>query len=171
MGDNMGGIASMLANDDFKCLLGDPHNSQCRQPDVILVQSAFHDMNNDFTRTEEAMSQVFQQLRDAKKRGSAVYWMASTDYHNNLDGGLRELNAVASRLSREHHPTIQFIDRAQSASRFYNAFHDNDIVKSLNLFGHSHHHIGAIEFREHYDLKKFVLSSYLTQDLLSHICG
>lgn len=155
--------------DEYKCLLGDPH-SQCRQPDVILVQSAFHDMENDFNRVKEAMSQVIQQLRDAKKRGSAVYWMATTDYHDNLGGGLRELNALAARLCREHHPTIQFIDRVQSASRFYNVFHDNDILKGLNLFGYSHHHIGAIEFRGHYDLKKLVLSSYLTQDVLSHLC-
>ena len=156
--------------DEYKCLLGDP-SSQCRQPDIILVQSGFHDViNNDFKGTEEAISQVMQQLRDAKKRGSAVYWMATTDYHH-LDGGLRELNAVAARMCMEHHPTILYIDRPQSASRFNNEFHDKELMKSLNLFGNPHHHIGAIEFRDHYELKNLILSSYLTQDVLSHICS
>ena len=69
----------------------------------------------------------------AKKRGSAVYWMGTTDYHK-LER-LHELNAVAARLSREHHPTIEYIDRPQSAMRFYNEFHDNEFIKSLNVFG------------------------------------
>jgi hypothetical protein len=163
----------MLADesaDEFKCLLGDPHYTQCQQPDIILVQSGFHDVGHDLKKTREGISEVIQQLRETRKRGSAVYWMATTDYHNlNV---LKDLNAYAKEMCEDQDsPTIQYIDRAEAATRFYNELYDNEYIKKLNFFGRSHPHIGAIEYREDYDAKKFVLSSYLTQFALSHLCS
>ena len=159
------GVPGMLmANviDEYRCLLGDPATA-CRKPDIVIIKSGHHDIKH-YNETVEALPKLMSLLCQAKRRGTKVYWLSTTDLVDTPV--LEDLNSAAKRYCTEYN--IPYIDTNTPAHHFKHIFQGQPLTTLL--FKESTAHIGPIRFD---DLKRkdmLLLSSYMTQYILRHIC-
>ena len=163
--DNHDGVPGMLmANviDEYRCLLGDP-NTACRKPDIVIIKSGHHDIKH-YTEAVEALSKLMLLLSHAKRRGTKVYWLSTTDLVDTPV--LEDLNSAARRYCTEY--GIPYIDTNAPARHFKHIFQGRPITTIL--YKESTAHIGPIKFYNIDQKDMLLLSNYMTQNVLRHIC-
>ena len=164
LADNAHGIPGMLigsALNEYLCLLGDPATA-CPKPDIVLIKSGHHDTGH-ISQSIHAMSKLFNILNHTKNRGSKIYWLETTDYSSH-NRGLTDLNTAAKRYCIDY--GIHYIPTDNIAKIYNNTLYNETLTK--DVFKSSTAHIGAIRYK---GKESLVLTSYMTQNLLQHICA
>ena len=165
MVDNFDGVPGMLTDeviDEYRCLLGDPATA-CRKPDIVIINSGHHDIKH-YTETVEALPKLMMLLSQAKRRGAKVYWLSTTDLVDTQV--LEDLNSAARRYCTEY--GIPYIDTNAPARHFKHIFQGRPITTLL--YKESTAHIGPIKFYNIDQKDMLLLSNYMTQNVLRHIC-
>ena len=103
------GVPAMLDDDNIEsllCLLGIPAtpDPKCPTPAIIYYQSGHHDAVH-VTETIQSLPRLFDYLKEAQSKGSAVYWRTS------IDAGIRanethQIDTVAEELCHTHNFTF-----------------------------------------------------------------
>ena len=164
LADNAHGIPGMLigsALNEYLCLLGDPATA-CPKPDIVLIKSGHHDTGH-IPQSIHAMSKLFNILNHTKTRYSKIYWLETTDYSSH-NRGLTDLNTAAKRYCMDY--DIHYIPTDNIAKIYNNTLYNETLTK--DVFKSSTAHIGAIRYK---GKESLVLTSYMTQNLLQHICA
>ena len=161
LGDNGHGLLGMFdptVTDEYKCLFGEP-STLCRKPDIIVIQDGFHETLDRF---QKGIPKIMPMLRKAKNRGTKVFWLSSRNFFGRLKG-FDEINLIAKDYCSKF--GITFVDPDLTSARFNNSYGEYPLTHFY--FEHPNFHIGSLSTS---DSKKLALSSYLTQNLLAHIC-
>jgi len=165
-----GGILAMTQGsmrEELFCLVGissDPKapskslKEGCKKPDVVIFQSAHHDLS----RWEDVVRQIPQlmvQLREAKERGTKVFWKATTE-DGEKSSIIEYLNLVARFETRSQ--GLKYID-SPAAALYFNKFHNS----SHFLSKQGGPHFGALS---HFKQDELTYTSWMTQYILNQIC-
>lgn len=172
LSDNFGGIASIMENhnvrDEFECLYGLP-SSGCRKPDILIVQSSFHEAAygrvDRFAKNIDEFMGLLARIRDA---GTRVYWRGSWNYTSealhpkeakNNNEWLTQVNCLAEIAAKRYNiPFINLMDPFLKASRYVDG---NTITAPFFL-----PHIGIIAELPFNGL----LSALMAQEILRAVC-
>ena len=147
--------------EEYKCLLGDP-TTLCRQPDIAVFKSGHHDIYH-IPESLVALPIIMTLLREAKDRGTKIFWLSTTSFHRSHI--LDELNRAARRLCTEY--GIQYIDTDIIARKYNHTKGLRGHPFTNMIYKEYTSHIGSIRFKRKHEL---MLSSYMTQNLLHHLC-
>ncbi len=166
--ENYGGIDSIMHSpefaDEFNCLYG-KNSSGCRRPDVLVVQSSFHEVE-DVDRFAQNIDEYMIMLTSVRDAGCRVFWKgtwnATSPHESDPDrkrdnAAITELNRLAEQAAKKHGiPFINLMDVFTFSSKFL------DFEGTLiNL-----PHLGAIAGNP-FD---GALSTLMTQEVLRHVC-
>jgi len=156
-GEGIPGVFKQEVIREFECLTGEP-SSGCRKPDILIAKSGHHDITH-CQASVEAMPLMFGLLRNAKDRGTRVFWVSTlgTPIPSKLEE-MKYLNAAARRYSTLY--GITYIDAEIASDTFYS------VMKSQSRFQTVHY--GAIANGA--NPGNLIYSSYLTQNILHHWC-
>lgn len=168
-----GGILAMMGSnmvEEMFCLLGAAPPSQdpkappkapkagCKKPDIVIFQSAHHDLSH-WEDVVRQTPQLMVWLRQAKERGTKVFWKATTE-DGDKSSIIEYLNLVARFETRTQ--GLKYID-TPAAALYFNKFHNS--TKFMSEQGGPH--FGALS---HFKRDKLTYTSWMTQYILNQIC-